>query len=190
MAPFAQDEHLSSPSTSESSVCSTPQPGDQTSNGPHCSYDGPRTSQSSMSSQLANPPLQEYRHPDMTNLPTLETCDETPESCHHVLRFSLPWSEAKSRNVCSKSSPCQPEISPRHEIPWPAILSAIWAVLIPLGCLLCNGSWLVAPSEKAPVGKVVLVLYCYLICIMCESCSIPTLRKRGRSSDQSNAQTA
>jgi len=169
VTPFAPDQQWSSPSTSESSVCPTPQPGDQSSNGPHSSDEGPRSSQPSVPSQLANPSLQQYRYPDMTNLPTLEACDETPESYYDVLRLSLPWSEGKSRHVCSKSSPCQPEISPRHESPWPAILSATWAVLIPLGCLLCNGYWLVAPSEKAPVGKVVLVLYCYLICIMLSS---------------------
>ncbi|KAA1097432.1 Eukaryotic peptide chain release factor GTP-binding subunit [Puccinia graminis f. sp. tritici] len=128
--------------------------------------------------QLASPPPEYHpdrpaRYPFLQNPSQLKACDQDPGPWHDSLCLTVPIAHTKSKfdhtHACSGSPKCQGEMSPKNESSCPAILSAICAIIIPLGCLLCNATWLAESSEKSSAGKAVLALYCYLIIIMLSS---------------------
>ncbi|WAQ86165.1 hypothetical protein PtA15_6A797 [Puccinia triticina] len=134
--------------------------------------------QSSDPTQLASPPPEYHpdrpaRYPFLPNPLQLKTCDQDSGPWHDSLCLTVPGMYTKSQlehnHVCSNSPKCQGGMTPKNESTCPVIISAIWAISIPLGCLICNGPWLVEYSEKPPIGTAVLILYCYLIVIMLSS---------------------
>ncbi|KNF06033.1 hypothetical protein PSTG_01027 [Puccinia striiformis f. sp. tritici PST-78] len=130
--------------------------------------------QSSDPTQLASPyqPDQRVGYPFLPSSPS-KNCDWEHDPCRSPIcltsRRTQPGPKLDATRVCEHNPKCRGEMPPRNESICPAIISAIWAVSIPLGCLICNACWLVESSNRAPIGKAVLALYCYLIVIMLSS---------------------